>query len=281
LASLQCDSLFGPKEIHCSQKCCVSLSSDMARCIIREEVYTPSVPYGDTFSCVSYTDVRSGTCNDQSCLVSITAFVVFSKQPNYLISGKIVSEAHKDYSDSAALWKNMALSHCRDSAAILSDFRALTRAQLPSVSDSQCDARDISSLQQLSTRLSRALSRTASAESLGSDSRRNSEISRAGVGSNSRRNSEILRAGVNSSSSRRNSEIPRAGHFRTSRQGSFSQDSSIYHEPAIAISTRSLETGCDDSLIHRPHESLHSATTSGLGRAEVTSSASGAMSNSR
>ena len=168
--------MFGPKEIHCLQQCRASLSSDMSRCIIREEVFTPSVPYGNTFSCISYTDVRAATGNPNVCLVSITAYVVFTNQPNYLISGKIVSEAHKDYSSSAALWKNMAVSHCMDCAAMLSDFRAMTSARNPSAQHAA--GGDATSLLELSSRLHRALSRAASTDSFGSDSRRNSEIAR-------------------------------------------------------------------------------------------------------
>jgi hypothetical protein len=170
--------MFGPKEIHCLQHCRASLSSDMSRCIIREEVFTPTVPYGGTFSCISYTDVRAATGNPNACLVSITAYVAFNNQPNYLISGKIVSEAHKDYSSSAALWKNMAVRHCMDCAAMLSDFRAMTSARTPSAQHAA--GGDATSLLELSSRLQRALSRTASTDSFGSDSRRNSEISRGG-----------------------------------------------------------------------------------------------------
>ncbi len=173
------NSMFGPKEIHCLQRLSASLSSNMSRCIIREEVTTPSVPYGDTFSCVSYTDVRSAPGNDSACLVSISAYVEFTKRPNYIASGKIVSEAHKDYSDSAAVWKHMALAHCTDCAAMLSDFRTMTSTRQPSAS--QCDAADASSLQDLSSRLHRVLSRTGSADSLGGGSRRNSETSRVGA----------------------------------------------------------------------------------------------------
>jgi hypothetical protein len=170
--------MFGPKEIHCLQHCRASLSPDMSRCIIREEVFTPSVPYGSTFSCVCYTDVRAATGSPNACLVSITAYVVFNNQPNYLISGKIVSEAHKDYSSSAALWKNMAVRHCMDCSAMLSDFRSMTSARMPSAQHAA--GGDATSLLELSSRLQRALSRTASTDSFGSESRRNSEISRGG-----------------------------------------------------------------------------------------------------
>ena len=222
-------SMFGPKEIHCLQRCCVSLASDMSRCIIREEVRTPDVPYGDTFSCVSYTDVRAAPENEQTCLASITAYVLFSRQPNYLVSSKIVSEAHKDYSDSAALWKSMALSHCRGSAAMLSDFRAMTSARAASAA--QGEGRDASSLQQLSARLTRALSRTGSVDSFGSDSRRNSEVARAAH-----------------------------ERFRTSRQGSFARDSSD-HEPMVAPaeSIASPAAAADRSSISRPVDSQHHA----------------------
>jgi hypothetical protein len=171
-------SMFGPKEIHCLQHCRASLSSDMSRCTIREEVFTPTVPYGGTFSCISYTDVRAATGNPNACLVSITAYVAFNDRPNYLISGKIVSEAHKDYSSCAALWKDMAVRHCMECAAMLSDFRAMTNARTPSAQHAA--GGDATSLLELSSRLQRALSRTASTDSFGSESRRNSEISRVG-----------------------------------------------------------------------------------------------------
>jgi hypothetical protein len=122
--------------------------------------------------------VRAATGNSNACLVSITAYVAFNNQPNYLISGKIVSEAHKDYSSSAALWKNMAVRHCMDCAAMLSDFRAMTSARTSSAQHPA--GGDATSLLELSSRLQRVLSRTASTDSFGSDSRRNSEISRVG-----------------------------------------------------------------------------------------------------
>lgn len=242
--------MFGPKEIHCSQQCCVSLSSDMTRCIIREEVHTPAVPYGDSFSCVSYTDVRSAPGDAQGCIASITAYVAFSKQPNYLISGKIVSEAHKDYSEAAAMWKNMALSHCRDSAAMLSDFRALTSARAPSAKVLHNDGRDASSLQQLSARLSRALSRTASTDSISSNSRRNSATGNAGH-----------------------------DRFRTSRQGSFAQDSPNDNVSSSIIGTSSHAISGDGSLFFRSDEPRYHV--SGAWRAETAPAASGAMSNSK
>ncbi len=169
--------MFGPKEIHCLQQCHATISCDMTRCIVREEVRTPGVPYGDTFSCVSYTDVRRAPDNDNAILVSISAGVVFTKQPNYIASGKIVSEAHKDYCESATLWRRMAFDNCADNAAILSDFRAMTSVRLPI--GSRADSRDATSLQDLSTRLHRALSRSGSSDSFGS-SRRGSEILRQG-----------------------------------------------------------------------------------------------------
>jgi hypothetical protein len=241
-------SMFGPKEIRCLQRCCVTLASDMARCIIREEVRTPDVPYGDSFSCVSYTDVRAAPENDQACLASITAYVVFTKQPNYLVSGKIVSEAHKDYSDSAALWKSMALSHCRDSAAMLSDFRAVTSARAATLVQGQ--GRDASSLQQLSSMLTRALSRTGSVDSFGSGSRRNSEVARVAH-----------------------------ERVRTSRQGSFARDSSD-HEPMIAsaVSVSSPAAPGDNSSISRPVDSQQHAVTCRAGAAPASSSS---MSNSK
>jgi hypothetical protein len=255
-------SMFGPKEIHCLQQCHATMSNDMTRCIVREEVRTPGVPYGDTFSCVSYTDVRRAPDNDNACLVSISAGVVFTKQPNYIASGKIVSEAHKDYCESATLWRRMAFDNCADNAAILSDFRAMTSVRLPI--GSRADSRDATSLQDLSTRLHRALSRSGSSDSFGS----------------SRRGSEILRPGHD--------------RGRTSRHGSVdlvAEQSGTSHMPLpatqddVRVSTVSQSQGRSQSAAHGSqsaasgtHHAGSGATAGGTGAAATFF---GASSNSK